>query len=145
MSRTTISWTDHTINPGIYGCSPAGPGCTNCYAAGLAPRLVGQGLYPEGITQGRRWTGKVIADRDAIKPAFAKLPKRKPARVFITSMGDLFHEGVPFEHVVVDWSRPEERCDSVWAGLARVGVKRAGRLLDGLVWNQVPEAIRCHV
>ena len=99
MGRTSISWTDHTINPGIYGCSPAGPGCRNCYAARLAPRLVGQGLYPEGVTQGQRWTRKVMVDRDRIKPAFAKLPKKKAARVFVTSMGDLFHEAVPFEFI----------------------------------------------
>lgn len=100
---TSIEWTDHTLNPGIYGCTEVSPACANCYAATMAHRLSAMGVYPEGITEkkaaGIGWSGKVIVDYDRIGLAFDKLPKRKPARVFVTSMSDLFHEDVPFEFV----------------------------------------------
>jgi len=100
---TSIEWTDHTINPGIYGCTEVSPACANCYAAGMAHRLVAMGVYPDGITEKRssgvHWSGKVSVDYDQIEKAFAKLPKRKNARVFVTSMSDLFHEDVEFAFV----------------------------------------------
>lgn len=101
MTRTRIAWTDYTINPGIYGCSPVHSGCDHCYAATMARRLagMGQGQYAGLTTPDGRWTGEVRADRYAIGRAFDGLPKRKPARVFVTSMGDLFHRDVEADHI----------------------------------------------
>jgi protein gp37 len=114
---TKIQWTDHTINPGIYGCSPAPehPGCDHCYAQKMAERIAamrvarghdfdrgcngGGADYYGDVTTGGKWTGDVVVDFDAIPRAFAKLPKIKPARVFVTSMGDLFHPDVPWEFI----------------------------------------------
>lgn len=94
-----ILWTDHTVNPGIYGCEEVSPACANCYAASMAHRLSAIGVYPDGITtrrtSGVHWSGVVRVNYAAIATAFAKLPKRKPARVFVTSMADLFHADVP--------------------------------------------------
>lgn len=107
MAKTEISWTDYSMNPGIYGCSPAHSGCRNCYAAQMAYRLsaMGQCEYlgaalrewdDHGLRRSQcKWTGEVHVDYAQIPKAFAKLPKRKPARVFVTSMGDLFHHDVP--------------------------------------------------
>jgi len=94
--KTKIGWCDHSINPGIFGCSPKGPECLHCYAAKMAHRQVAMGNYPEGITEktaeGVKWTGKVIlAPHAYMVEAFAKLPKKKRGRVFVTSMADLFH------------------------------------------------------
>jgi len=94
--KTTIGWTDHSLNPGIFGCSPKGPECLHCYAAKMAHRQVAMGNYPQGITErtaeGVKWTGKVILGCHAyVVDAFAKLPKQKRGRVFVTSMADLFH------------------------------------------------------
>ena len=132
MSTTKIEWTDHSINPGIYGCSPAGHGCDNCYAARMARRLseMGQRQY-DGTADGWcNWTGKVSVDFDRIAPAFATLPKRKPARVFVTSMGDLFHEDVPSEFI--------SRCFDYMAGLTwhtfQLLTKRSARLLEWYQW-----------
>jgi protein gp37 len=65
----------------------------------MAHRQVAMGNYPEGITKVTRagvvWTGLVETDESKISPAFRKLPKTKPARVFVTSMADLFHADVP--------------------------------------------------
>lgn len=96
---TAIPWTDHTINPGVYGCWKISPGCRHCYAARMARRQVAMGNYPAEVVDRNGWTGKVVVDYDRIKPAFAKLPKKKPARVFVLSMADLWHVQVPWVFV----------------------------------------------
>lgn len=99
---TGIQWTDSVWNPGIYGCDEVSPGCANCYAAVFAHRLAAMGdeRYA-GLTRpvpagGRTWTGEVrIGKGDLLAP----LHWRKPRRVFVNSMSDLFHESVPDEHL----------------------------------------------
>lgn len=94
---TNIEWTDKVWNPTV-GCTVLSPGCTNCYAMKMAARLEAMGVaHYAGTTQrskaGAVWTGKL-----AMAPA-ATLTKplrwRKPARIFVNSMSDLFHESVP--------------------------------------------------
>lgn len=108
---TGIEWTDATWNP-IVGCSVVSPGCTNCYAMRMAARVeamfdathtkAGRGapFTPSpyaGTTMdskaGPVWTGKVaiVDDYALTKP----LRWRKSRRIFVNSMGDLFHESVP--------------------------------------------------
>jgi protein gp37 len=94
---TKIEWTDTTWNP-IVGCSKISPGCANCYAATMAKRLaaMGQKQYA-GLTDERgNWTGKVNFVESSLNHP---LHWRKPRRVFVCSMSDLFHESVPFEWI----------------------------------------------
>lgn len=101
---TDIEWTDTTWNP-LAGCTAVSPGCTNCYAARMAGRLqaMGQKKYA-GTTRksGRRrvWTGKVNFDAKALA-----LPEtwKKPRRVFVNSMSDLFHESVSDDVIERIW------------------------------------------
>lgn len=105
MAETSIEWTDATWNP-VAGCTVLSPGCTNCYAMRMAARLDAMGLKKySGLTRksGRRavWTGKVRLDEDALGiPA----KWRKPKRIFVNSMSDLFHEKVPATFVAKVWS-----------------------------------------
>ncbi len=82
---TKIEWTDATWNP-VTGCHKISPGCKNCYAARLAPRLqaMGNRRYANGF--------EVTLHHDLID-----LPRKwaKPRRVFVNSMSDLFHTEVP--------------------------------------------------
>lgn len=95
-----IEWTDATWNP-VVGCSVVSPGCTNCYAMGHAARIVrcanGAASHYDGTTQpskaGPVWTSKVALAPDHILTA--PLRWRRPRRIFVNSMGDLFHEAVP--------------------------------------------------
>lgn len=96
---STIEWTGQTWNP-IVGCSIVSPGCTNCYAMGMAARLARMNpalTYYQGLTKpskaGPVWTGQVALapERVLLKP----LRRRKPTTYFVNSMGDLFHEDVP--------------------------------------------------
>lgn len=93
---TNISWCDETINP-IIGCSKTSPGCTNCYAEGMARRLAAMGTegYSNVVTDGK-WNGGVSFIPSALKKAYGWM---KPRSIFVGSMGDLFHESVPFEWI----------------------------------------------
>lgn len=104
-----IEWTDATWNP-VAGCTIISPGCTNCYAMRMAARLDAMGLKKySGTTRksgGRAvWTGKVRLDVDSLS---APSRWRKPRRVFVNSMADLFHERVPIDFVHRVWDVMEE-------------------------------------
>ncbi len=92
---TSIEWTEETWNP-VAGCSIVSSGCTQCYAMKMAARLeaMGQAKYI-GLTQkvngNTVWTGDVRLDAAALE---IPLGWRKPRRVFVNSMSDLFHEKV---------------------------------------------------
>lgn len=93
---TKIAWTDKVWNP-IAGCSIASAGCRNCYAMQMAYRLERMGMDKyAGLTHevnGKHvWTGEVRLDEAALE---LPLRWRKPHRVFVNSMSDLFHPGVP--------------------------------------------------
>lgn len=104
MAETTIEWTDSSWNP-VAGCTIVTPGCTNCYAMRMAARLEAMGTEKyAGLTRksGRRavWTGKVFCDEAALA---TPISWTKPRRVFVDSMSDLFHEGVPDGFVERVW------------------------------------------
>jgi protein gp37 len=96
MGDSSIEWTDWTWNP-VAGCTVITAGCTNCYAMRMAARLAAMGSEKyRDLTRktGRRhvWTGTIRCDEAALD---APRRWRKPRRVFVNSMSDLFHEGVP--------------------------------------------------
>jgi protein gp37 len=109
MARSEIEWTEATWNP-VAGCSLVSPGCTNCYAMRMAARLQAMGMQKyEGTTRksGKRhvWTGRVNLDAKALT---APLAWRKPQRVFVNSMSDLFQEGLAEEFVGRVWQIMEQ-------------------------------------
>ncbi|WP_029554813.1 phage Gp37/Gp68 family protein [Xanthobacter sp. 91] len=100
--NSAIEWTDATWNP-IVGCSLVSPGCTNCYAMRMAARLeaMGSASHYAGTTMpgkaGAVWTGKLAPAPDHILTQPRRW--RRPRRIFVNSMGDLFHESVPDEWI----------------------------------------------
>ena len=105
MAETTIEWTDATWNP-VAGCTVLTAGCTNCYAMRMAARLEAMGTAKyRGLTRksGRRavWTGKIRLDHGALDT-----PKtwKRPRKVFVNSMSDLFHDDVPIEFIASVWN-----------------------------------------
>jgi len=79
---TTIEWTDRTWNP-ITGCTKVSPGCDNCYAENIARRFNGSKAFPNGFD--------VTVHEDRLNQPFRW---KKPSRVFVNSMSDLFHDSV---------------------------------------------------
>lgn len=88
--KSKIEWTDATWNP-VRGCAKISPGCKHCYAEVFAERFRGvpghpyeQGfdlrLVPEKLEEPLRW--------------------KSPRLVFVNSMSDLFHDGVPDSYIV---------------------------------------------
>lgn len=104
MSETAIEWTDATWNP-VAGCNIMSAGCTNCYAMQMARRLEAMGVEKYiGLTRqsGKRtiWNGKIIEDESALE---IPLRWRKPRKVFVNSMSDLFHPEVSTSFVSRVW------------------------------------------
>lgn len=95
-ARSAIEWTDSTWNPTV-GCSLVSPGCTNCYAMRMGHRVATTVPHYKGLTKlskaGPVWTGKValVPEKVLTQP----LRWRRPRRIFVNSMSDLFHEDVP--------------------------------------------------
>ena len=75
MQRTRIPWCSHVWNP-IEGCNPISEGCQNCFAASFAHRF------------GRHWGSPRFRPEKLGEPARTK----KPARVFVCSTSDFFHD-----------------------------------------------------
>jgi protein gp37 len=97
-SSSAIEWTDATWNP-VTGCDRVSPGCAHCYALDLAARLkaMGQARYQRdgGKTSGPGF-GLTLHPDKLEEP----LRWRKPRRVFVNSMSDLFHEDVPATFII---------------------------------------------
>lgn len=83
MNKTKINWCDYTWNP-ITGCSKIAQGCKFCYAENIAKRF---------------WKDRKFADVQFHPERLSdpKLRSKKPMRVFVNSMSDLFHEQISFE------------------------------------------------
>ncbi len=105
MAASDIEWTEATWNP-IAGCTILSPGCTNCYAMRMAARLQAMGMEKyRGTTRrsGKRhvWTGRINIDANAIN---APLSWRRPQRIFVNSMSDLFQDGVDEQAIASVWN-----------------------------------------
>jgi protein gp37 len=99
---TSIEWADATWQPTL-GCERVSPGCDKCYAMRQLHRGMCEAhkgltkLRPKGSARpGVDWNGVVRLQR-----ADLTLPLRwkKPRRVFVDSLSDLFHRKVPFEYI----------------------------------------------
>lgn len=135
---TKIEWATDTWNP-ITGCTKISEACQNCYAERMSKRLAGRCGYPEGEPF-----------RVTLHPDKLDQPMRwkKPRMIFVCSMGDLFHEDVPFEYisqvfdVMCSWRWPNKEAE--WSGDASlledpghtfmVLTKRPERIPEWLSW-----------
>jgi protein gp37 len=127
MADTSIEWTDATWNP-VAGCTVLSPGCTNCYAMRMAARLDAMGMEKyRGLTRksgGRAvWTGKVRLDQTVL---MAPATWKKPRRIFVNSMSDLFHESVPAEFIGAVWKTMQETPRHTY----QILTKRPDRMAD---------------
>lgn len=87
--NSSIEWTDATWNP-VRGCTKVSPGCTHCYAESFAERFRGVKGHP--FEQG--FDLRLVPEKIS-----APLSWRKPRRIFVNSMSDLFHDQVPNDFI----------------------------------------------
>ena len=111
-TKTAIEWTDKTWNPTV-GCNKVSPGCKHCYAEAITKRFKNHfpdgfefTLHPERLDEPRRW--------------------RKPSRVFVNSMSDLFHDKMPLDFLKEIFRVMEECPKHVF----QILTKRHERLVD---------------
>jgi protein gp37 len=121
--RSAIEWTDATWNP-VTGCTQVSPGCDNCYALRFAERFRGVAGHP--FTQGfdlRLWS-----DRLGVP-----LTWKRPRRIFVNSMSDLFHRDVPEAFIAQVF---ETMAAAHWHTfqLLTKRSRRAARLAERLPW-----------
>jgi protein gp37 len=88
---TKIEWSDQTWNP-VTGCDKVSQGCKNCYAEVMHRRL--RGMFPAKYSM-------PFLSHVQIHPEELKRPLqwKKPSRVFVNSMSDLFHDFVPYSFI----------------------------------------------
>lgn len=126
---TSIEWTEASWNPlrardcltrqpGWY-CEIISPGCQNCYAQAINKRL---GTGSSYLKKDRRVSETYLDEKLLAQP----LRWRRPRRIFVCSMSDLFGEWVP-----------DEMIDRIFAVMAlcpqhtfQVLTKRAERMRD---------------
>lgn len=83
--NSSIEWTDATWNP-VRGCTKISPGCKNCYAKTFAERFRGVTGHPYELGFDLRTVPEKLAE---------PLKWKAPRKIFVNSMSDLFHPGVP--------------------------------------------------
>ncbi len=160
MGNTNIEWCKSedgvkgkVWNP-VTGCSKVSEGCRNCYAERMAKRLKGMGKphYRDGFA--------VRFHEDALNVDFGK----KPRRIFVNSMSDLFHKEVPFlfvhdvmktikkwpQHIfqiltkrvdtMLEYAKVDPFPANVWAGASCENQAEADTRIPKLL--QVPAAVR---
>lgn len=137
--RTKIEWTRSddgspgaTWNP-VTGCtklSPASPGCANCYASTFAERWRG--------TPGHYFEHGFDVQ---IRPDKLTLPLtwRKPKRIFVNSMSDLFHDSVPDTYIAKVFAVMAEAPRHTF----QVLTKRHARMRSLLSWPEWPQMLQC--
>jgi len=173
MAETSIEWADVTWNP-VSGCTRVSAGCDHCYAVGMTHRLESMVqtkydgltvLNPEGD---RHFNGQVRIHDDALGiPMILK----KPRKVFVNSMSDLFHNDVPFYFIdrvfavmkAVSWhtyqiltkrperaaeylaSRAPRNCTDAWVCWPLSNVWIGTSIEDQATADKrIPELLKCH-
>ncbi|MFD8839786.1 DUF5131 family protein [Streptomyces griseofuscus] len=91
---TNIQWTEQTWNP-TTGCDRISDGCLNCYALSMAKRLKGMGQAKYQNDGDPRTSGPGFALTTHLDVLTEPLRWKKPRKVFVNSMSDLFHARVP--------------------------------------------------
>lgn len=87
--NSAIEWTDATWNP-VTGCTKVSPGCDHCYALTFAERF--RGVHGHPYEQG--FDLKLWPERLDVP-----LKWRRPRRIFVNSMSDLFHKSVSDDYI----------------------------------------------
>ncbi len=122
--RSSIEWTEATWNP-VTGCTKISPGCAHCYAETFAERFRGVPGHP--YEQGfdlRLWETRLDLP----------LKWKRPRMIFVNSMSDLFHPGVPDEFILRVFETMNEATHHTFQLLTK-RPERAATLSGHLPWT----------
>lgn len=134
MGKSAIEWTDETWNP-VIGCKRVSEGCRHCYAEqaafGILRKAKGEPNAYDGTVKlvggEPRWTGvvKFLPERLA-----QPLGWKRPRRVFVNSMSDLFHESLSNEEIATVFGVMAAAPKHTF----QVLTKRAARMREWFEW-----------
>lgn len=131
--KSGIEWTDATWNP-VTGCTKVSQGCRNCYALRDWARL---SANPKSVYFGRAFTDvECHADRLGIP-----LEWKRPRRIFVNSMSDLFHAAVPDAFIAQVFETMNQAPQHTYQVLTK-RPERMFAFFQAMGWN--PPA-NCHV
>lgn len=135
-----IEWTDATWNP-VTGCTRVSAGCDHCYAVKQTYRLeqMGQKKKYGSLTvlnsRGERhFNGQVKCHRDELGRPYGW---KRPRRVFVNSMSDLFHKDVPFKFIADCFTTMAQANRHTY----QILTKRPERALEFFKWNYPTDKI----
>jgi protein gp37 len=120
--RSGIEWTDATWSP-VTGCTKVSPACDHCWAERMAKRLKGRYGYPADAPF------RITTHPDRLQDP---LHWTKPRRIFVCSMGDLFHQDVPEDFIrqVFEVMRESRTGEYYRAHIYQILTKRPDRMRD---------------
>ncbi|THF69594.1 phage Gp37/Gp68 family protein [Deinococcus sp. Arct2-2] len=130
--RLTEELKTTTWNP-VTGCDRVSAGCDHCYALAFASRLKAMGSQKYQTDGDPHTSGPGFGV--ALHPETLQLPRRwrSPRLIFVTSMGDLFHPGVPVEFIQAVFTVMAQTPQHTYQLLTkRPG--RARKLSNELIW-----------
>lgn len=129
MAETKIEWASKVWNP-VTGCTKVSEACQNCYAEVMAKRLSGMPASKEKYKNGF----KVTLHPECLEEPYSW---KKPTMCFVVSMGDMFHEEVPFAYIdkVLDviYENPKHTF--------QILTKRADRMFGYFENNRLPKNV----
>lgn len=130
--KTNIEWTDMVWNP-VTGCTKVSPGCDNCYAIRTSARLQHHDAY-EGVVADGDWTGKVNLVYERLDQP---LGWKKPRRIFVNSMSDLFHPDVPVDFIHDVWATMSAATQHTYQILTK-RPQRMSLVVGSMDWGPLP-------
>lgn len=125
--HSAIEWTQATWNP-VRGCTKISAGCKHCYAERFAERFRGVAGHPYEQGFDLRLVPERLAD---------PLRWSEPRVIFVNSMSDLFHPGVPDTYISTVFDVMKVAC---WHTF-QVLTKRADRMCE-LLRHSIREAVK---
>lgn len=169
--QSNIEWCDATWSP-VTGCTPISPGCANCYAKTLAGRFPKVHCRCNELYGGHKLSREHPFGAVHIHPERLEIPLhwKKFRKIFVCSMGDLFHDDVPDEFIgevsrvtvacyrhtfMILTKRPERMrkwvnkwkpsgvygfLDNVWLGVTAENQEQADKRIPILL--QIPAAVK---
>ena len=99
MSATKIEYLDRSWSPIAMRCGRLGPGCDHCWHLAMCKRHAANPRLPKGLRDARAGGRPVLLEDTLRQP----LSWRKPQRVGVNFMGDLFHGAVPWAYLDRIW------------------------------------------
>lgn len=140
--RDGISWCDETWNL-TRGCQRVSEGCRNCWAMKQANRMKGKrrkpGPYHDLVRlsdEGPVWTGRARFVPEALEHP---LRWRKPRRIAVSLMGDLFHEDITNEQIAAVFGVIAATPNHTYLVLT----KRPERMAEWFRWIESPKHATC--